>query len=428
MSASRSAHAAVLSVVALTLIAAPVLVAGPAAAATVSTTIDGVTYTADDTAVASGATVTAYSPGPANVVIPGHVTIGPTSYPVTAIGGSVFANSGITSVTIPDTVLTIGAQAFRSADSLVTVDLGDGVTTIGEFAFTNDGHVTDIEIPDSVTSIGQWAFDSMDLRTLTIGAGLTAIGVQVFSNNNRLESVVIPPGVTSIAFAAFAADDLRDLVVGSGVTSIGDFGFAYNNRLASVRFPPSVTSLGASVFQNNSSGMSFLATFEGPAPTTFGAAVFAVSDPSIRYAWRYGVPQSAGGFTSPTWNGYPARALATLSFDTGGLTANPPDLEVLVGDLAIAPPAPTAAGLVFQGWTDGPGGTPFAFSSPVSGDVDLNASWASAPALAATGSDLGPTSGIAAALLAAGGAVTAIALRRRLGSATPVPGSRLLAG
>ncbi|MEO5535887.1 MAG: leucine-rich repeat protein [Pseudolysinimonas sp.] len=417
MSAPLAARAALLTLVGVTLLALPLVIVAPASAATVSTVIDGVTYTADDSLPGAGATATSYTPGPAVIVIPDHVTINLVSYAVTAIGPSAFINATIISITIPDTVVTIGAQAFRAANSLVTVDLGHGVQTIGDYAFTNSGHVLAIAIPDSVTSIGQWAFDSMDLRTLTIGSGLAAIGVQVFSNNNRLQSVVIPPGVTSIAFAAFAADDLRDLVIGSGVTTIDNFAFAYNNRLATVRIPASVTTVGNSVFQNNSSG-SLLATFEGAAPPTFGSGVFAVSNPSIRYYWRFGDPQTAGGYTSPTWKGYPAQAVATITFDSAGHGAAPTDQDVLVGTAVTQPPAPTDPDLIFAGWTVSPGGASFDFATLVTGDLALEATWTTKPALAATGSPIGDTPTIATLLLIAGAFLLfAVRLRRR----TPLP-------
>lgn len=397
MPASRTRRAALALVLASSVVAvlAP---AATASAATVSTVVDGVTYTADDSAPLAGATATSYVPGPTDLVLPSTVTINGTPYAVTAIGDDAFRGSALTSVVIPDSVVTIG-----------------------QYAFTNSNGITAIDIPDSVTSIGQWAFDSLDLRSLTIGSGLTSIATQVFSNNNRLESVVIPPNVTSIAFAAFAADDLRTLVLGSGVTTIGDFAFAYNDRLTSVTIPASVTSFGNSVFQNNSTGISLLATFEGAAPATFGTDVFAVSNPQLRYRWRFGDPQVAGGYTSPTWNGVPATAVATVSFDTAGHGANPGTQSVLVGATATAPPAPTAANLAFDGWRIGPGGAVFAFGTPVTGDLDLVAAWVAASAggagatLPATGRADSGVVWFAFALLATGTLLAAASRRRRPG-------------
>jgi hypothetical protein len=400
MPAPRTRRGALALVLVSAIVAAPLAVAAPAAAAPVSTVVDGVTYTADDAAPLAGATATSYTPGPTALVIPPAVTIGGTSYAVTAIGPNAFQGSALTSIVLPNSLVTIG-----------------------QYAFTNSNQVTSIVIPDSVTSIGQWAFDSMDLRSLTIGSGLTTIGVQVFSNNNLLESVVIPPGITSIGYAAFAADDLRTLVIGSGVTTIDAFAFAYNNRLSSVVIPASVTSMGNSVFQNNSLG-SLLATFEGAEPAVFGTNVFEVSNPQLRYRWRFGDPQTPGGFTSPTWNGYPATAVATVTFDTVGHGSTPADQDVVVGSAATTPPAPTAPGRTFTGWSVAGGGA-FDFATLVTGDLDLVAGWSTAPAGGGAASGLPPTGRstegalpLAVALLALGGVLLLTTRRSVVGYRT----------
>jgi uncharacterized repeat protein (TIGR02543 family) len=388
----------IVGVVAAT-VALQVILAAPAEAATVTVTVGGVTYQANDAAIPAGATAVSYSGSPAAVTIPDHVTIGSTSYAVTAIGANAFgSSSALTSVIIPSTVVTIGS-----------------------YAFTNDNHVTSITIPDSVTSIGDWAFDSMNLTSLTIGSGLTAIGTQVFSNNNHLLSVAIPSSVTSIAFAAFAADDLRTLAIGTGVTTIGVSAFAYNNRLSTVTIPASVTSMGNAVFQNNSSGITFTATFEGAAPT-IGTNDFSVANPTIVYRWRFGSPQTAGGYTAPTWKGIASRALATVGFDANGHGTAPASQDVAVSSAAAAPTSPSASGYSFGGWfTAASAGTAWAFATPVTTDLTLYAHWSTAaapasgpsPSLAATGVD--PGMPFAATLLALLAGATLLIYRRSTG-------------
>jgi uncharacterized repeat protein (TIGR02543 family) len=335
-------------------ISIPVTVASAADAATVSTTAGGLTYTADDTNVAAGATVTSYDGATTTVAIADHVTIGAASYAVTAIAANVFSGSNVmTSVTIPNTVTTIGANAFAHL-----------------------GKVTTIVIPDSVSTIGTFAFDSIDkLTSLTIGSGIAAIPTQAFSNANHLLSVTIPSSVTSIAFAAFAADDLRNVVIGSGVTTIGDSAFAFNNNLTTVTLPASITTIGSNVFQNNSSSGTFTATFQGPAPT-IGSGDFAAHSPSVVFPWRFGSPQTAGGYSTPTWLGVTSTALTTTTYDANGHGTAPAAQDVLAGASVPAPASPSAPGFTFNGWfAAASGGTAVGFPFTAVTDRTLYAQW-----------------------------------------------------
>ena len=67
--------------------------------------------------------------------------------------------TGLTSVTIPDSVTSIGDEAFYNCTRLTSVTIPDSVTSIGNYAFYCCTGLTSVTIPNSVTSIGDNAFD-----------------------------------------------------------------------------------------------------------------------------------------------------------------------------------------------------------------------------------------------------------------------------
>ena len=112
--------------------------------------------------------------------------------------------TSLTSVTIPDSVTSIGSSAFSYCDSLTSITIPDSVTTIGSSAFYHCSGLTSITIPDSVTTIGKYAFyDCSSLTSVTIGDSVTAIGEDTFRNCTSLTSVTIGDSVTTIALYAF---------------------------------------------------------------------------------------------------------------------------------------------------------------------------------------------------------------------------------
>ena len=379
--------------------------ATPAHAAPVTATVDGFTFTALN--VGGGATITGYTPGSRDVVIPATLTTGGIAYPVTTIGAFAFENDALTSVVIPNSVTAIGSYAFRRNaltsvvipnsvntigsyafyrnaltsvvipnsvntigsyaflhNSLTSVVIPDLVTTIGAYTFAHNP-LTSVVIPNNVTTIGEGAFaDNALLASVVIPNGVTDIGHYAFINNRALTSIVIPNSVTTIGEYAFAGGALTSVVIPGNVTTISVGAFAWS-ALTSVVIPNSVTTIGARAFRGNS-----LTSVVIPGDvTTIGVDAFR-NNPS---AW-FLVPESVGNsVVAPLCTS--VSDARTVTFDSVGGSAV--SRAIACSALAVpVPVTPTRGGLLFAGWTvESSGGAPFDFNSPINSNTTGFAQW-----------------------------------------------------
>ena len=185
---------------------------------------------------------------------------------VTSIGEEAFRDcTSLTSVTIPSSVTSIGRYAFYYCTSLTSVTIGNSVTSIGDLAFYNCTSLTNITIPNSVTSIGDSAFENCtSLTSVTIPDSVTSIGSGAFENCTSLKSIEVSENnknYASIDGVLFNKDKSElvtypagktdsEYVIPNSVTSIGDSAFENCTSLTSVTIPGSVTSIDYSAFEN----------------------------------------------------------------------------------------------------------------------------------------------------------------------------------
>lgn len=211
-----------------------------------------------------------------NYTIPGSVT---------NIGDNAFMYSSLSSVTIPNSVISIGYESFWNVNNLTTVAIPDSVVSLGDYSFYACNGLKSVTLGSGVASIGYQAFASCSaltnltvavanpnyasaggvlfdnamttllqcpagLASYVIPSGVTSIGDNAFQNCFGLTSVTLPDSVGSVSSGAFSdCYNLTNVTFGSGVTNIGDSAFDSDSSLLSVTIPSSVARIGYFTFE-----------------------------------------------------------------------------------------------------------------------------------------------------------------------------------
>jgi hypothetical protein len=216
-----------------------------------------------------------------DLVIPSSVTYETVTYAVTAVGYEGFIGTGITSVTIPASVMSVGNHAFYDCDGLTAITIEDGETALQwlgtdwhplhgvdsnytlylgrdlttEYNMCFFPGATSVVIGDQVTSVNPHLFEgATKLANVTMGSGVTTIGASAFQNTGTDESVTaqsisLGANVTTIGdYAFYNCSKLTTLDLGRKLTAIPENMLFGCSALTGITIPASVQSVGAHAF------------------------------------------------------------------------------------------------------------------------------------------------------------------------------------
>ena len=128
------------------------------------------------------------------------------------------------------------------------VVIPDGITGVGDVAFACCETMTSLSLPDSLKSIGIAAFsDCPGLKSVVIPDGVTELADFVFNSCTNLAEVTLPSKLESIGFATFAATAISEVTLPETVKTIGNQAYAQTN-LAEILLPKSVEEIGEKAF------------------------------------------------------------------------------------------------------------------------------------------------------------------------------------
>ena len=172
---------------------------------------------------------------------------------VTSIGKYAFARcSSLTSLKLGENIKTIGDHAFYYCIKLESVTIPQSVTFMGDRAFTGCAQLNSLTINDAAISIGDWTFDECyKLTTLSLGEKIKTIGDYAFYDCRILNNVTIPQSVTSIGDHAFGCCfGMDSFTIKDATTSIGKYAFSDCQSLTTLSLGENITTIDDDAFRS----------------------------------------------------------------------------------------------------------------------------------------------------------------------------------
>lgn len=215
-----------------------------------------------------------------------------------------------------ESVTSIGDFAFRGCNGLTSVTIPEGVTSIGESAFQSTG-LENVVIPNSIEEIGAYAFDSCDcilsvtlpvhawksvahytIKTVVLTSG-ESIESNLFTNYKAISSVTLPDELKSIGKDAFyGCSALTEITLPEGLMTIDDNAFQNCGGLINVVIPKSVTTIGLGIFAGCENLTTLTVSEENPTYSSEGNCIIETESKTLIQGCKETVIPNDGSVTS----------------------------------------------------------------------------------------------------------------------------------
>lgn len=185
-----------------------------------------------------------------SIHLDGFKSINDEVYTVTNIGQGAFAKTNVVSVTLPDTIIEIGAGAFAYMNRCMFVDLENTkITKLSDKIFYNSS-ITEVKLPNTLISIGEKSFEKSSIINISFLPSFLSIGRAAFRNCRNLQNIdLISTGITTIPAECFAFSSITNLILPENLISISDHAF-FNSSLVTISFPDKLSEIQEFSFAN----------------------------------------------------------------------------------------------------------------------------------------------------------------------------------
>lgn len=272
--------------------------------------------------------------------IPSSAVTGGTTYNVTKINSSAFANTQVlTNVVMPNSIEAVGTYAFQGCSNLKNITLSKNITTLSDYAFQNCTSLESIAILSGTITIGSYVFDGCkSLEMVTMRDYVTSIGSYCFRGCESLTSITMSKNITNISNYAFQNCKALPAVSLTGVVSIGSYAYDGCTSIQSVTIPANCTSVATTAFNGCTALRSFAvdasnsyySTIDGVLTNKSGNQI--VAYPSAK-GNTYAIPASVTSIGEYAFRGSELTSIsipATVSTIYNYAFANCPNLKKVV--------------------------------------------------------------------------------------------------